>query len=62
MSAITGVTTLQPQVNFSSFSAYSYTHTGNTVLYTRKTSLIRNVETQGFVKMLNSVLIGIGRL
>lgn len=27
MSAITGVTTLQPQVNFSSFSAYSYTHT-----------------------------------
>lgn len=62
MSAITGVTTLQPQVNFSSFSAYSYTHTGNTLLYMRKTSLIRNVETQGFVKMLNSVLIGIGRL
>lgn len=27
MSAITGVTTLQPQVNFSSFSAYSHTHT-----------------------------------
>lgn len=27
MSAITGVATLQPQVNFSSFSAYSYTHT-----------------------------------